>query len=197
MQRTRRYWYEDGFADLAMGGYLLALGLFFAAESLTPQGSPLWLLWGTGGPLLLIGGGFIASRIVQQLKAEHTYPRTGYVSFERKGISRVAQLLGTMVMAGLVAAGIVVVARGWQNLTLLFGIVFAAVFGYIGYRMGLTRYFLFAAWGLLVGLGSMLFPLTLDQGSAVFFVAFGLAMMIVGWMVWYRYNASAPHAGGE
>ncbi len=197
MQRTRRYWYEDGFSDLAMGGYLLALGLFFAAESLTPQGSSLWLLWSMGGPLLLIGGGVIVGRVVQQLKARHTYPRTGYVDYERKGLSRVAQMVGAMVLAMLVAAGFVVVSRGWQSLTPLFGIVFAAVFAYVGQRMGLTRYFVLAAWGLIVGLGLWALPLTMEQGAGLYFMAFGLVMMLVGGMTWRRYSERAPSAGGE
>ncbi len=197
MQRTRRYWYEDGFADLGTGGFLLLFSLFLAAQALTPQGSPLWLIWGVGTPLVLIGGGLVGGWLVKHLKSSLTYPRTGYVNYERTGASRAAQLIGTMLLAALVAAGFVMISRSWQNLTLLFGIPFAAAFGFVGYRVGLVRYLLLALWSLFLGLILVPLSLTMEQGGALYLAGIGLALIVSGWINWRRYVRRAPNPREE
>lgn len=194
MQRTRRYWYEDGLSDLALGGYFLALGLFFLGQSLTPPGSPLWLLWGVGGPLLLICGGVLANWLIKQLKTRLTYPRTGYVNYERPagGLSGAARLLGVMLLAAIVSAGMVVASGRWTSLTLLFGLVGLGAFGWVSYRLGLRRYLILGLWSLLLGLALVPFALSLEQGGALFWIGFGLGMIVSGLITWRRYNRAAP-----
>lgn len=196
-QRTRRYWYEDGFADLGTGGFLLLFSLFLAAQALTPPGSPLWVVWGLGGPLLIIGGGLIGSWAVKQLKSRSTYPRTGYVSYERKGAPRALQLVGITLLAALVGAGLVIISRSWQNLPLLFGFVFAAAFGFVGYRVGLVRYLLLALWSLVMGLILVPLSLTLERAGALHLASIGLALIFSGWITWLHYIRRAPKPGDE
>ena len=191
MQRTRRYWYEDGISDLIMGGFLLLLGLLFAGESLTPPGSPLWAVWGMGLPMFLIGGGLVAGWAMQQLKSRVTYPRTGFVNYERKGLPRVAWLIGTMLIAAIVAASVVAVSRNMLSLMILFGIVFLAAFGFVSYRVGLWRYLVLGIWSFVLGSTLAAFSLTLGQGSAIFFVGIGLGMVIAGVIAWRRYDRGA------
>jgi hypothetical protein len=192
MQRTRRYWYEDGISDLIMGGFLLLLGLLFAAESLTPLGSPLWAVWGMGLPTFLIGGGLVAGWMMQRLKSRVTYPRTGIVNYERKGLPRVIALVGIALVAAIVAAGIVLVSRNMANLTTLFGIAFLAAFGFVGYRAGLWRYVLTGVWCVALGLTLAAFTLSLEQSSAIFYVGAGFGLIVSGAVTWRRYNQSAP-----
>ncbi len=196
MQRTRRYWYEDGFADLGMGALLFVLGLLFAAEAITPTGSPLWFVWSFGWPIVLIGGSVLVTRVVQQLKARYTYPRTGYVSYERQGGSRVVQMIAVFLVAALIAAGVVAFSRGWQNLTLWFGLAFTAAFTFVGFRAGLVRYLALALLSLIVGLALMPLALTTEQTSALFFVALGLGMVVSGLSAWLRISRTTP-PGGE
>jgi hypothetical protein len=192
MQRTRRYWYEDGISDLIMGGFLLLLGLLFAGESLTPPGSPLWAVWGMGLPMFLIGGGLVAGWAMQRLKSRVTYPRTGFVNYERKGLPRVATIVGLVLVAAIVAAGIVAVSQNRVNLTTLFGIAFLAAFGFVGYRSGLWRYVLIGLWCAVLGLTLAAFALTLEQSSAIFYVGAGLGMIVSGVLTWRRYDRGAP-----
>ncbi len=194
MQRTKRYWYEDGFQDIGMGGWMLMLGIFFLAEALTPPGSPLWLLWDIGMPLVLIGGGLVVGWVINQLKAHVTYPRTGYVTYERqrKGLSQTFRIVAVMLVSAAVAAAIVLVQKQWLNLTVILGFVFAATFGFLGYRFGLRRYVLLAVWGLVLGIALAPQSLTLEQGSAIFFAGIGLAMIFAGWLTWQQYNRNAP-----
>jgi hypothetical protein len=191
MQRTQRYWYEDGISDLAMGGFLLLIGLIFAAESLTPQDSPFWVVWGMGFPVLLIGGGLAAGWAIQRIKSRVTYPRTGFVNYERKGLPRAAWLVGTMLIAAIVAASVVAVSRNMLSLMILFGIVFLAALGFVSYRVGLWRYLVLGIWSFVLGSTLAAFSLTLEQGSAIFFVGIGLGMVIVGVMTWRRYDRRA------
>jgi hypothetical protein len=128
MKQTQRYWYEDGSADMAMGGFMLLIGLLFVGESLTPPGSPLWALGGMGLPVFLIGGGLVAGWMVKRLKSRVTYPRTGYVEYERRGLARFAWLIGMALAAALLAAGFVIVIRWSVSPTLFFGLVFLGAF---------------------------------------------------------------------
>ncbi len=191
MQRTKRYWYEDGFADLGLGAFLLVIGLLFGAQALTPPGSPLWLIWSFGWPVVLIGGGFVINHVVTQLKATYTYPRTGYVTYERQGRSRVAQLITVFLVAAGLAVSMVALSRGLLSLTLLYGLAFTAAFGFVGYRVALPRYLLLAVWSLVVGLALSPFALTLEQGGGLFFTAVGLALLLAGTLAWHNYSRRA------
>ncbi|MCL4487912.1 MAG: hypothetical protein M1132_08855 [Chloroflexi bacterium] len=192
MQRTRRYWYLDGISDAAMGLFLLLLGLLFVGESVTPPGSPLWLLWGTAGPLLLVGGAVAVGWLVRVLKERYTYPRAGYVTFEKQGSRRVARALAGFLLAAIIGAGIAVATHRLEHISFLYGLVFLGAFGYLSYRLGLRRYLLLAAWSLVLGITPLVFSLSLDQEGALFFIGVGAGMLVLGIVAWYRFDHSAP-----
>ncbi len=193
MRQTQRYWYEDGFNDMGFGAFILAIGLLFVVQALTPPGSPLWLVWGLGGPLLIVAGGLVVSKVVRTLKERITYPRTGYVSYERaRGTARVVRLLAAALIAATVSAGIIVVQKNWLTVPVIFGFVYMAVFSFVAYRFGLRRYFVLALWSLALGLALASLGLTTDQAGAIFHVGTGAALLIAGWLTYRRYIASAP-----
>jgi hypothetical protein len=194
MKQTQRYWYEDGIADMAMGGFMLLLGLLFAGESLTPQGSPLWGLWGVGLPMFLIGGGLVAGWIVKRLKSRVTYPRTGYVEYERKGLSRFARMLAMALAAAVLAASFVVVIRWSVSPSLFFGLAFLGTYSYVAFRVRLWRYLLFGLWSFVLSLVIAPLSLNLDQSSALYYPGLGLGLIVSGWVTWRRYDRSAPRA---
>src|SRR5512146_1225190 len=171
MRQTLRYEYEDGFSDMGFGAFILAIGLLFVAQALTPPGSPLWAVWGLGGPLLIIGGGLVVSKVVRTLKERITYPRTGYVSYERaRGTARIVRLLAVALIAAAVSAGIIVVQKNWLTMPVILGFVYMAVFCFVSYRFGLRRYFVLALWSLALGLALASLGLTMDQAGAIFHV---------------------------
>jgi MFS family permease len=192
MRRTQRYWYEDGINDLGMGSFLFVLGLYFIILVLTPQDSPLWSIWSTSGPFVVIGAGLAAGWMMKQMKARLTWPRTGQVDYERKGMSQTARMIALCLVAGLVAAVAVLISRNLMNMMTFFGFVFFAVFCFVGYRFMLLRYFLLASWGLALGLALAWLPLSLEQASAVFYSGTGLGMLVSGAITWHRYDATAP-----
>jgi hypothetical protein len=193
MRQTQRYWYEDGLSDMGFGVWILGVGLLLAAQALTPPGSPLWLVWGVGGPLLLIGGGVVVNKVVRTLKERITYPRTGYVSYERaRGTSRIVRRLATFLVAAGVAAGIIVLQKNWLSLTVIFGFVYLAAFTFVGLRFGLRRYLVLALWSLLLGLALASLSLKIEQAGALFQLGAGAAWLLAGWLTYRQYIASAP-----
>jgi len=192
MKQTQRYWYEDGLADMAMGGFMLLLGLLFAGESLTPPGSPLWAFWGMGLPAFLIGGGLVAGWTIKRLKSRVTYPRTGYVEYERRGPARLAWLIGIGLAAALLAAIFVVVIRWSVSPILFFGLVFLGAFSYVAFRVRLWRYLLFGLWSLVLSLVIAPLSLSLEQSSALYYPGLGLGLIALGWVAWRRYDTGAP-----
>lgn len=192
MQTTQRYWYEDGISDLGMGAWLLLLGVLFAAESLTPQGSPLWAVWSMGMPMVLVGGGLVAGWAIKRVKSRLTYPRTGFVEYERTGTARTARLVGIGLVAAAVAAGMVLIYRQFMNLTFFFGIVFLGAFSFVSYRVGVWRYLVLGFWCLVLGLVVSAIPLSLEQSSALFYSGSGIGMIVSGVIAWRHYNRNAP-----
>ncbi len=196
MKRTLSSWYEDGLADLALGGYFLALGAFVLGQALTPPGSPLWLLWATGTPLVIILGGVATGWVIKRLKSRLTYPRTGYINFERhySGLSGAERILAVVLLAAVISAGTVVLSGRLANLTLIFGLVLFGAFAYMGQRVGLRRYLAVALWCLVVGLALALLPLTMEQGGAALYGLAGAGLGVSGFVAWRRFDRTAPQA---
>jgi hypothetical protein len=193
MRKTQRYWYEDGLSDMGMGAFILAIGLLFVAQALTPPGSPLWLLWGVGGPLLLMGGGVVVNKLVRTLKERITYPRTGYVSYERaRGASHTLRLMATALIAAGVSAAIIVVQKNGLSLPAIFGFVYLAAFTYVGLHFGLRRYLVLALWSLLLGLTLASLSPRIELAGALFQFGVGVAWLLAGWLTYRRYLAHAP-----
>src|SRR6266508_3231018 len=81
-QRVKSYWYTDGIGELAGGGLILLIGLYFAGQEWLPEGSVGRTLLESSLALLLIGGAAVTRWLVNALKARLTYPRTGYVEYQ-------------------------------------------------------------------------------------------------------------------
>ena len=192
MQNTQRYWYQDGISDLGMGGWLLLIGVFFAAESLTPPGSPLWAVWGLGMPLALIGGGLAVSWAVKRAKSRLTFPRTGFVEYERKGLAGIVRLVGAGLAGAAVATGMVLIYWQIKSLSLIFGVAFLGAFGFLGYRVRVWRYVFLGLWCFVLGIATSAVSLSLEQSSAIFYIGAGVGMIVLGAIVWRRYNHNAP-----
>jgi hypothetical protein len=83
-------------------------------------------------------------------------------------------------------------------LTLIFGLSAAAMFSYMGYYVGLRRFYLLAAWGLLVGIGIKLMSMHGFLGGAIFWLAMGAGCLASGLYALCRYRwslARLPQGG--
>lgn len=200
MQRTRAYWFADGLSEIATGLFFSLLALLFFWEARTPPGSWLWLVFGLGGPLLIGGIPWATRRLVERVKARYIWPRTGYVSYQYR-----RPLLGKkwlfIALIVLVVGLTVPAVNTWPRLLpLIFALSAAAVFSYLGYYVGLRRFYLLAAWGLLVGAGIVLTSVPRFLGGAIFWLAMGMGCLASGLYALRRYRRSLtglPQEGGS
>lgn len=194
VKRTYRYHYEDGLVESGLGLLLTASGLlFFTWQALQDGG---WL----GGALavvsaLLVWGGVYGMRwAVRQMKEQVTYPRTGYASY-REGEPPVARWLILAVVMGVVIAGIFL-PEALERLALMEGALLGAILAYMGYRVGVARFYLLGVLVLLVGLtATVLFSDDL-LGSAVTFGGSGLLLLLSGLATFATYLWRHPEPDG-
>lgn len=193
IRRTQRYWYVDGLTEIGSGLIILLLGLFDLALAALPPQTPTAVLVAVGQPLLIIGGTLLISKIVRMLKERITFPRTGYVEYpeKRRGKRRAALAL----VAGLIAAGIFVLIDVLLNISanlipVIVAVLLAISFALIGYRFGLTRFYLVAVFCLAAGLVISRYILQELQQSGLFFTALGLVWIVSGTIVLVQYLRS-------
>ena len=113
-QRVRRYWYVDGFGELMGGGMFLLLGLFFSAQQYFGDRSSIGVLLESSFVLILIGGLVLARWLINELKMRFTYPRTGYVEYQKK--NEIQRRTLAMAVAIVVAMLSVYIARRFDTI---------------------------------------------------------------------------------
>lgn len=198
MKRTLRSWYEDGLADFTFGMYFLVLGTMGLVQFLIWPGWTSTILWSSATTLVLVLGGVATGWIIKLLKSRLTYPRTGYINFERRsGAPCLGQIVSTMAIAAVISAATVILSGRLSNLSLVFGLCFFAVFAYLWQRVGLLRYLALAVWCLTVGIALIALPLTMEQGGAAFWILAGLAMVTEGFLTWRQFDRTAPQPEAE
>ena len=199
MKRTQAVWYADGLADLTLGGYFAAIGLFLYAESVTPPAHRSGCSGEWAARCCIILGGVAAGWILKRLKERLVFPRAGYVNFERpargkSGMARLADGRGGIRSRGGGRRG----GTGrLQNLTLVFGLIGFATCLYLWQRLGLARYLVMAVWSAIAGIALTLTGLSMEQGGAAFWLLFGAAMMAIGVVAWRRFDGEVGREARE
>jgi hypothetical protein len=105
-RRPQKYWSADGLPELVMGGLWMAWGsAWLLGERLPREWANVY--W-TFVPALLALSGVLAIRVIKRLKAQFTFPRTGYVEWrEPTRAARLGAAAVAMVAAAILAAVIV------------------------------------------------------------------------------------------
>jgi hypothetical protein len=194
-RRLRRYWFEDGLAELGIGGLFLVVGLAFVVGSLTSNSTARAAA--VVALLAVVGIGTIASRfLIRAVKERVTYPRTGYVEYRRSG-SRSRYVAAVGIIA-LISASAVAAQAGAVDRTLaLQSLTLAAVLGVPAYRFGLFRFYALA--GAAVAAGAIAWIAALDEeaGSALIYGGVGLALVgSGGWTLrGYLHRSRGPGVG--
>ncbi len=184
IQRTHRYWYEDGLAEIATGCMFVVCGLFLFMMRFARPGSPLACIMAVGFTGLVAFGGLAVSRAVRAAKNRVTYPRTGYVSYRRPGGNGRPWIIGAGVGIALAVMGIVlskVHAPTWLgSMSMVQGLILGAVLLYIGHRLGLARFYVLAFLSALIGVVVSLGGFDDALGSAAYFGEMGLVLTASG-----------------
>lgn len=200
-RRSKQYFYDDGITEMAAGGLFLAIALLFLAEALSPAGSFVTRFSSIVLVVLVAGGMWVLRPIVNYAKARITYPRTGYVRYRRADRSP-QRRLGVAILAALISMGITFAlmstAPASENLVpTVQGLAFAVFLAYMGYQVGVGRFYILAGVALVAGLGITLFGMGEPMGSALFFGAVGAAVVLSGASALASYLRSTSPARGE
>ena len=182
--RAVQYHYIDGTFEFTFSGLCLVLAAFFYVQAKLPESLIstilMWLF-----VLIIPSGSILINRLVNRFKEKVTYPRTGYLSYQKpKGVNKAVKTgfaMGvTAIIGGLMAA---IITRSPQALDWMPGLtsfVFAFVFAWIGFRSSLPRFLLL---GFLLLLSGVLLSVTgfgNILGLSLFYAIAGLLLLVSG-----------------
>ena len=202
IKRTKRYWYVDGFSEIGVGLLLIVIILFNHLAGLVQQPALQIVLFVVGLPALIVLGGRGLSRLVVRLKEKYTYPRTGYVAYQGKTGSRRWKRVLLAGALGLLVGALTSLLSG--NLPIIYQQLFVALmialaYIYIGYAIGLKRFYWIAGATLALGGALILTGASEAQYLLTFFVGQGLIWIISGLAAMRQYFGSTqpPAEAGE
>lgn len=166
IKRARRYWFVDGFTEIAAGGlFILLAGILLIRGNVPKASFPSWFLSVAGEVSIIKFIGILtAILILWWLKDHFTYPRTGFVRGNRVTTAQVLVMIRNAVLflllpiLALLAAALFIASAGgvistmpvWFPIGL--GIIWAALCLTAGEWMGLHRFQLLGAMILLAGI---------------------------------------------
>ena len=171
-----RDYFQDGLAEILMGGYLLLMGLFLRSSSVTPL---IVLQVVFFGPLLAA------------LKRRVTYPRTGYVKLREGEPGPLPKIVLGAAVLGVAALVVVLLALGiiaqparWYRwMPIAFGIVLSGVMLGLALRVRLARLYVVAAVALVGAVAAPLVPVAEKLGNLALLLAAVGAVLLAGGVV--------------
>ncbi|MEW6404057.1 MAG: hypothetical protein AB1649_19860 [Chloroflexota bacterium] len=199
-QRVKRYWYTDGIGELLGGGLFVILALYFAAQQYVGDDSPVDGLLQAAFVAIVIGTVFLGRKLIHFLKAQITYPRTGYVEYRMdKSKAVLMRVLAVLVGMG-VAMSAVFIAQSLQTIDAMVaitGVLVALIFLIKqGWSFGVPRFYFFSL--LSLALGGILSVSGFLEGYnlGLFYALMGLTLTISGGLVLKRYLNENPLPSG-
>ena len=182
-RRTRRYFYDDGFVEIAVGLLFVLLGGYFLAGVALPADSPVKTWLDASLVLVIAAGMFLVGRLVRFLKQRITYPRTGYVEYKKKD-TRPGRSLGAALSGGVIAAALAafftVSPSGMAWLPAINGVLLAVACHLFARRSEVGRFHILAAASAIIGLGVALAGFGDIQGVSLYYAGFGAAVLLSG-----------------
>jgi hypothetical protein len=195
--RTFQYFYVDGSFEFGFGLLCLILAAFFFAERHV-QG---WLsaVVDSSLVLVLIGGAWLINRLIKLLKERITWPRTGYVTYNRReGSNRGRRLVSGLVIGGLVAALASILATSpnirISMLPLLSGLLLGLVLMGFAWRTSIPRFYLLAFLSAVLGVILAYGRLEAIVALAYYYLVFGMVLFATGACVLRAYLHQNPAA---
>ena len=182
-RRKKAYWYADGLWEAFIGLVYLLMGGVTALLVVSPRlGSILYSILIPGMILVPILG----SKVVQALKSRWVWPHTGSVipeTFSRQSLKRGILLFFIVALAGSLAF-----IKGEGRFALSYGLAALGVWGYLGYEMGLRRFYALAALAFAWALALLRMELPNGVAEALFWAGVGALFLTSGLMSWMRWR---------
>lgn len=196
VKQTYRYFYEDGLVEMAVGLLFMATGAVVFAWQYIGESPLVTVLLILGIPVLALGGAFLLRRGVREAKERVTYRRTGYVAY-REGEPSASRWLLLAAVLLLVVAG-VIWPKLLENMSTAVGGLLAVVLLFLGYRVGLWRFYIGAAIAAVTGIGLALASVEEIRAVGLTFLASGLFFVLSGGLVLalYLYRYPQPEEEG-
>ncbi len=200
--RAIQYYYVDGSFEFGFGLLSLIMSVYFYVDAHVQVQSWLSALVEASLVLVIIGGGYLIKALVRKLKERVTWPRTGYVAYEKKqGPKQGWRILLGMVIGGLVAALTAVLVTiphpGLALMPAFSGILMGIVLAVIAWRTAIVRFYLLALLSASVGVALAFSGLENIPGLIVFYAALALVLFLAGACVLrsYLHQNPAPQDG--
>jgi hypothetical protein len=197
MRKSKSYWYEDGLVETLAGLFFVVIGALLLADWAAPPEAAYRCIFAPGLMVItaiwILGGRYT----INWLKERITYPRTGYVAYQRQKHSKAVP---RAVMAGVISAALslamVSSALYRQDIVriipLIIGAGVAVLLVRIGGELALTRFYIEAAFSLIVGAFLVWLTDSMSLGMAIYYGLMGGAVLAAGLITLARYLRSAP-----
>ncbi len=195
VKQTYRYFYEDGLVEIAVGLLMVVVGAMmfswqYVASSLIRAVILVIVL-----PASIIGGMVLVRRFVRKAKEHITYARTGYVSF-REGepaSSRWIFLLPALVLFAIVFF----LPETFSRLQFAVGYFLAVILWYLGYRLGVRRFYGVGIVTFFIGLVSTITIVEEIKGTGLAITGAGILFLLSGVLTFFRYLRRHPEPKDE
>lgn len=183
IQRTRQYWYIDGFGEMLTGLVFLLLGTINILSGIYPPSMGSAITVGVGYPLVILVGTFGGRKWVKSLKEKITFPRTGYVKYiQPERSSRVKRMVTGFFFAIMVSIITMVISRGLDPFWVVLGtgLLIAAFIGYLAIQIPLNRFLLLAIWVVIISLISARVLVSEDIQMGILLGGSGIGWLVSG-----------------
>ena len=192
--RARQYWYVDGTYEFNMAGiFLLLTGYFLLLAKF--EGTKFGAFLSVIMVLVFLGGIFGVSWLIRQLKNRVTFPRTGYVAYQRENKEkRKKRLVWVGGFSGILSVLIIMAINNASTplnwIPGFTGAMMAIASIIFGVRMRIVRFYWIAALSMVIGLATMIIPTDLTIGLAIYYGVMGMIMLVIGGFVLSTYLRS-------
>ena len=201
LERTRKkakqYWFNDGINEIGLGLVFLILGIYFFLMVSLKWTGLIRTIFDSSLLLVMLGTFWLINSGIKYFKENLTYPRTGFVSYER---SRRLPKWVTGLIAGITGALIAsLLAR--ENLLrwlpALSGAVICLVLLLIAFRIQLFRFHILALLSLCYGLIFSNFEIEPMLGTSAVYSLCGISVLFSGVCILVTYIHSTSPPGNQ
>ncbi len=149
-----------------------------------------------------VGGAYLMDALVKRLRTRVTYPRIGYIDYQKpRPIQRSTRLV---IWIGIPLLTLIILAFMFLNrpmfhsvnqddmpiMTLFMGLLFSGLWLIVGWKTSLPRFYGIAAVSFLVSAGLLLNVVGVKTSLMVFFGVMGLALCASGGLTLRQYLRS-------
>ena len=195
IKQTYRYFYEDGLVEIAVGLLMVVVGTVMFSWQYVSSSLFRAVILVIVLPALIIGGMALVMQFVRKAKERVTYARTGYVSFrqgEPKG-SRWVLLLSALVLFAI----IFFLPEAFSRLQFATGYFLAVILCYLGFRLGVRRFYGISVLTFLIGLTATISIAKEIEGTGLTIAGAGTLLLLSGVLIFFRYLQQHPEPGNE